>query len=84
MNGGGPKAAAGWTQPERLDDEGNQQPCSCARRPLLGWLDLRLEDLADNRSTWRRADLVVATAALLPPQSAPTAEATRRTDRPPG
>ena len=68
-------AAAGHSQEDWMAKAiNNPVP---ARVDLAGLAGLALEDLADNRSTWRRADLVVATAALLPPQLASTAEATR-------
>ncbi len=42
-----------------------------------GLVKVAVEELAESRSTWRRAHLVVAVAALLPPQAAPDAASTR-------
>lgn len=44
---------------------------------LEGLGGMALEDMAEARSTWSRADLVVAVGALIPPQAAATGDGTR-------
>lgn len=85
-----PKSAVARDVHERWRDEAREIGCDPAEWVeravghrsvdevgLDGLGGMALEDLAEARSTWSRADLVVAVGALIPPQAGGSAEGTR-------